>query len=222
MKVLVSAFQCAPGFGGEIGNGWMWSTSLADRGHEVTVLTHAEYRARVLAGARTDIDFHFIEAADIPVRLPGGIERLRHVPPLPEHGVRTRCRPARRPGTSSTTPAGDRCTWAAGSGGCRSRWCTARSAAARPPPPLTGATSGANGRLKGAQRRHRLTAQAESLGQGNAQELGGRPGDELGDGGGLPRTRRQGHQVLPGRRAAAGVDRHRLISGLRGSPSCSG
>lgn len=72
MKVLVSAFQCAPGFGGEIGNGWMWSTSLADRGHEVTVLTHAEYRERVLAGARTDIDFHFIESAGIPVRL-GGI-----------------------------------------------------------------------------------------------------------------------------------------------------
>jgi glycosyltransferase involved in cell wall biosynthesis len=72
MKVLVSAFQCAPGFGGEIGNGWMWSTSLADRGHEVTVLTHAEYREPVLAGARTDINFHFIESAGIPVRL-GGI-----------------------------------------------------------------------------------------------------------------------------------------------------
>lgn len=72
MKVLVSAFQCAPGHGGEIGNGWMWSTSLADRGHEVTVLTHAEWREPALAGGRADIDFHFIESAGIPVRL-GGI-----------------------------------------------------------------------------------------------------------------------------------------------------
>ena len=74
MKVLVSAFQCAPGYGGEIGNGWMWSTSLADHGHEVTVLTHPEFKDRVLTGGRPDIDFHFIEAYEIPVKLPGGIE----------------------------------------------------------------------------------------------------------------------------------------------------
>lgn len=71
MRVLVSAFQCAPGYGGEIGNGWLWATSLADRGHEVTVLTHAEFRERVQAGGRADIDFQFIDTAGIPVRLAG-------------------------------------------------------------------------------------------------------------------------------------------------------
>ena len=70
MKVLVSAFQCAPGHGGEIGNGWSWSTSLADYGHEVTVLTHSEFRERVAAGGRSDIDFHFVDPPrPIPIRL---------------------------------------------------------------------------------------------------------------------------------------------------------
>jgi glycosyltransferase involved in cell wall biosynthesis len=66
VKVLVSAYQCAPGHGGEIGNGWMWSTALADYGHEVTVLTHAEFRDRVQAGGRSDIDFHFPDIKGIP------------------------------------------------------------------------------------------------------------------------------------------------------------
>ena len=43
------------------GNGWTWSTSLADRGHEVTVLTHPEFKDRVLAERPTDIDFHFVD-----------------------------------------------------------------------------------------------------------------------------------------------------------------
>ena len=67
MKVLVSAYQCAPGHGGEIGNGWMWSTALADYGHEVTVLTHAEFKDRAEAGGRTDIDFRFLGVPGIPL-----------------------------------------------------------------------------------------------------------------------------------------------------------
>ena len=39
MRVLISAFQCAPGFGSEPGNGWYWPTALASLGHEVTVVT---------------------------------------------------------------------------------------------------------------------------------------------------------------------------------------
>jgi glycosyltransferase involved in cell wall biosynthesis len=62
MKVLVSAFQCGPGMGSEPGNGWYWPTSLADSGHEVTVLTRYEWRERILAEGRTDIDFHFVDA----------------------------------------------------------------------------------------------------------------------------------------------------------------
>lgn len=72
MKVLVSAFQCAPGYGGEIGNGWSWSTSLADHGHEVTVLTHSDFRELVLAGGRPDIDFQFVDQPSwVPVPLAG-------------------------------------------------------------------------------------------------------------------------------------------------------
>jgi len=67
VKVLVSAYQCAPGHGGEIGNGWMWSTALADYGHEVTVLTHAEFKDRAEAGGRTDIDFRFLDVSGIPL-----------------------------------------------------------------------------------------------------------------------------------------------------------
>ena len=52
----------------------MWSTSLADCGHEVTVLTQSEFRDRVLAGGRSDIDFHFVDVASIPIRLPGDID----------------------------------------------------------------------------------------------------------------------------------------------------
>jgi glycosyltransferase involved in cell wall biosynthesis len=66
VKVLVSAYQCAPRHGGEIGNGWMWSTALADYGHEVTVLTHEEFKDRVLAGGRSDIDFQFLDIAGTP------------------------------------------------------------------------------------------------------------------------------------------------------------
>lgn len=71
MRVLLSAFQCAPGHGGEIGNGWLWATSLADQGHEVTVLTHSAWREHVQAGGRSDIDFHFIDTTGIPVHLAG-------------------------------------------------------------------------------------------------------------------------------------------------------
>jgi len=66
VKVLVSAYQCAPRHGGEIGNGWMWSTALADYGHEVTVLTHEEFKDRVLAGGRSDIDFQFLDIEGTP------------------------------------------------------------------------------------------------------------------------------------------------------------
>jgi glycosyltransferase involved in cell wall biosynthesis len=81
MKVLVSAFQCAPGHGGEIGNGWSWATSLADYGHEVTVLTESEFKDQVVAGGRTDIDFRFIDPPSyIPIRLGGidGYSMYRH------------------------------------------------------------------------------------------------------------------------------------------------
>jgi glycosyltransferase involved in cell wall biosynthesis len=67
VKVLVSAYHCAPGLGSEPGAGWHWSTALADLGHEVTVLTHPEFRDRVVAAGRSDIDFHFVEYGGKPI-----------------------------------------------------------------------------------------------------------------------------------------------------------
>lgn len=66
MKVLLSAFQCCPGMGSEPGNGWQWSKALADAGHEVTVLTQPEFRERIAAGGRNDIDFQFVEQSRTP------------------------------------------------------------------------------------------------------------------------------------------------------------
>jgi glycosyltransferase involved in cell wall biosynthesis len=70
MKVLVSSFQCAPGTGSEPGNGWYWPTTLADYGHEVTVLTLDVFRERILAANRDDIEFHFVGLPGIPPRVP--------------------------------------------------------------------------------------------------------------------------------------------------------
>lgn len=39
MRILLSAYACAPGMGSEPGVGWSWSRELARRGHEVTVMT---------------------------------------------------------------------------------------------------------------------------------------------------------------------------------------
>jgi glycosyltransferase involved in cell wall biosynthesis len=47
MRVLVSAYSCAPGYGSEVGNGWNWSTPLVDAGHEVTVLTLPDLREEI-------------------------------------------------------------------------------------------------------------------------------------------------------------------------------
>jgi glycosyltransferase involved in cell wall biosynthesis len=47
MRVLLSAYSCAPGYGSEVGNGWNWSTALADAGHEVTVLTLPDLREEI-------------------------------------------------------------------------------------------------------------------------------------------------------------------------------
>jgi glycosyltransferase involved in cell wall biosynthesis len=72
VKILVSAFQCVPGAGGEMGNGWNWPSSLADLGHEVTLVTPLEYRDQALAMGRDDIEFHFVDYPRRPVRLPSG------------------------------------------------------------------------------------------------------------------------------------------------------
>jgi hypothetical protein len=67
MKVLLSAFQCRPGHGSEPGNGWHWATSLAESGHEVTVLTSTWDRDAILEADQKNVDFRFIEVPPSPV-----------------------------------------------------------------------------------------------------------------------------------------------------------
>jgi glycosyltransferase involved in cell wall biosynthesis len=67
VKVLVSAFQCCPGYGSEPATGWHWATTLAEFGHEVTVLTGSSEKDRVLAARPPGVDFRFIDQPPSPL-----------------------------------------------------------------------------------------------------------------------------------------------------------
>ncbi|MDH5547880.1 MAG: glycosyltransferase family 4 protein [Gammaproteobacteria bacterium] len=47
MKVLVSAFACAPNYGSDREVGWQWAVNLAKQGHDVVVLTRTTERSRI-------------------------------------------------------------------------------------------------------------------------------------------------------------------------------
>jgi glycosyltransferase involved in cell wall biosynthesis len=47
--------------GSELGAGWHWATSLADHGHDVTVMTSSAYRDRIYAHGAQGIDFRFVD-----------------------------------------------------------------------------------------------------------------------------------------------------------------
>ena len=144
VKVLLSAFQCVPGQGSELGNGWHWATALADLGCEVTVVTSAYYRDQVLATDTRGIEFRFVDLPTSPLRrFPSRLwtydiymrwqdAALKHLEAQPQRY------------TWSTMWDGDPCTWAASYGGCRRR-STARSAAAKQVLPTTGVISAVNG-----------------------------------------------------------------------------
>jgi glycosyltransferase involved in cell wall biosynthesis len=68
VKVLVSAFQCCPGAGSEFATGWHWATTLADFGHEVTVLTSSDYRKNIVAAGPQGVDFRYIDRPVSPLR----------------------------------------------------------------------------------------------------------------------------------------------------------
>jgi glycosyltransferase involved in cell wall biosynthesis len=68
VKVLVSAFQCCPGGASELATGWHWATTLADFGHEVTVLTSSDYRKNIVAAGPQRADFRFIDRPASPLR----------------------------------------------------------------------------------------------------------------------------------------------------------
>lgn len=50
LRILMSAYSCAPGRGSEPGVGWNWALTLARQGHEVWVLTRAKNRAEIESG----------------------------------------------------------------------------------------------------------------------------------------------------------------------------
>lgn len=58
MRILLSAFACSPRWGSEPGVGWNWAVELA-KDHDVTVLTHAYFRAH----------FEALPASQLPARL---------------------------------------------------------------------------------------------------------------------------------------------------------
>ena len=54
MKLLISAFSCAPNSGSELGVGWNWATEAHRLGHQVCVLVCPAHRDAIAAGVRED------------------------------------------------------------------------------------------------------------------------------------------------------------------------
>ena len=50
MRILLTAFACNPGQGSEPGNGWNWARCLAQRGHDVDLVTCSDGRGGIEAG----------------------------------------------------------------------------------------------------------------------------------------------------------------------------
>ena len=54
MKLLISAYACAPNRGSEHGSAWNWTSEVARLGHEVTVLVSPAHRNAILAATEED------------------------------------------------------------------------------------------------------------------------------------------------------------------------
>lgn len=54
MKLLISAYACAPNRGSEHGCGWTWTTEIARLGYDATVLVSSAHRTAILAAARQE------------------------------------------------------------------------------------------------------------------------------------------------------------------------
>lgn len=69
MKVLLSAFACDPTMGSEPGNGWNWSSGLAEKGFEIHCLTRIVGKENItVANNFSNLHFHY-------VKLPFGLEK---------------------------------------------------------------------------------------------------------------------------------------------------
>ena len=63
VKILISAYQCVPNEGSELGNAWNWARALADLGHRVTVVTHGNQEGR--GALAPDIELVFVPVDDV-------------------------------------------------------------------------------------------------------------------------------------------------------------
>jgi glycosyltransferase involved in cell wall biosynthesis len=54
MKLLISAYACAPNRGSEHGSAWNWTSEVARLGHEATVLVSPAHRTAILAATQQD------------------------------------------------------------------------------------------------------------------------------------------------------------------------
>ncbi len=54
MKLLISAYACAPNRGSEHGSGWNWTSEVARLGYDATVLVSSAHRAAILAAVQQD------------------------------------------------------------------------------------------------------------------------------------------------------------------------
>jgi glycosyltransferase involved in cell wall biosynthesis len=75
MRILLSAYACAPDRGSEPGGGWNWARELARCGHDVTVLTLPDSAAEIAAAMRerpiTGLSFEYVGTPEPAQRVPG-------------------------------------------------------------------------------------------------------------------------------------------------------
>jgi len=80
-RVLLSAFACAPDWGGEPAVGWQWALALAQR-HDVTVVTHERFRSRIEAALAqapvAGLSFHFLGRRDTEARMQRRVDSQAH------------------------------------------------------------------------------------------------------------------------------------------------
>ncbi|WP_168733632.1 glycosyltransferase [Deinococcus sp. Arct2-2] len=72
MKLLMSAYACAPDKGSEAGIGWSWVNGMADLGHDVTVLTHTRNRSEIeTAPVRPNLRFEYVSPSTLSGKVKG-------------------------------------------------------------------------------------------------------------------------------------------------------
>jgi glycosyltransferase involved in cell wall biosynthesis len=78
LRVLLSAFECAPGVGSETEVGWRWALEIARLGHEVVVLTWTRDRtileaARAAGTVPASVRFEYVMPGWLETLLEGGL-----------------------------------------------------------------------------------------------------------------------------------------------------